>query len=87
MQVCTNVPLSPSEEVPRISCETVNSVMLANQNEKGDNWLQVPIKEHLEHAFIHLVKHLGGDTSETHLENAATRIAMALALKRREGKR
>ena len=73
-------------EVAYISAMTVQQVVEDNNDEKGDRWLTIPVKEHIEHAFVHLAKHLDGDTSETHLENAATRIAMALALERREGK-
>lgn len=43
-----------------------------------DNWRLIPKRDHINHAMLHIVKHLQGDTSETHLANAACRILFAI---------
>jgi hypothetical protein len=45
---------------------------------KDETWRGVPIAEHFAHARAHLELLIAGDTSEPHLEHAATRILMAL---------
>ena len=44
----------------------------------GDTWRECLVVEHLRHAAVHLRKLERGDTSEPHLEHAATRVLMAL---------
>ena len=44
----------------------------------GDTWRGVPYAEHLARARAHLEFLSAGDTSEPHLEHAATRMLMAL---------
>lgn len=44
----------------------------------GDTWRERLVTEHLRHAVAHLRKLRCGDSSEPHLEHAATRILMAL---------
>lgn len=46
----------------------------------ADNWRELPIVDHLNHAQVHYLAHMAGDTSEKHLEHYATRALMALEL-------
>lgn len=51
------------------------------QKYKPNNWKQVTIESHLNHAINHIYRHLENDKSEKcHLANAATRLLMALQL-------
>lgn len=45
-----------------------------------DNWRAVPTVEHINHALVHLFAHLAGDTQDAHLDHAATRLIMAIAV-------
>jgi hypothetical protein len=42
------------------------------------NWHKIEDWEHIEHAFMHLVADLAGDTQDEHLEHALTRLMMAV---------
>lgn len=45
----------------------------------GDfNWHKIPISDHLNHALVHLLAHLAGDTQDDHLGHAAWRVVSAL---------
>lgn len=43
-----------------------------------DNWHSITAAENINHAMIHLLALRAGDTSDDHLEHAATRILFAL---------
>lgn len=43
-----------------------------------DNWHNITAAENINHAMIHLLALRAGDTSDDHLEHAATRILFAL---------
>lgn len=49
------------------------------------NWRLIPREEHINHALIHLVASLAGDTQDDHIEHAMCRIHMAIATKESEG--
>lgn len=42
------------------------------------NWLNIPLRDHLNHAHVHMLKWQMGDRNEPHLVNAAVRTIMAL---------
>lgn len=46
-----------------------------------DNWKEIPSRNHINKALIHLYAYLAGDTQDEHLDHAFTRIAMAIATK------
>ncbi|MES2208574.1 MAG: dATP/dGTP diphosphohydrolase domain-containing protein [Chloroflexota bacterium] len=52
-----------------------------------NNWHKIPVADHLNHAIAHVFADLAGDTSDAHLDHAATRLLFALDQRRsgREG--
>lgn len=56
--------------------------LAAGKYPNDQTWKAVDSSEHVEHARVHLVSLEGGDTSEPHLEHAATRLLMALEVTR-----
>lgn len=46
-----------------------------------DNWRLIPEKDHINHAFHHLLAYNGGDQQDDHLEHAFCRLMMAVAQK------
>ena len=59
-------------------CEVANVLARGRETHPGDDWAQHPVDEHIEHARAHLEAFARGDTSDSHLANAATRLLMAL---------
>lgn len=43
-----------------------------------NNWHLIPVKDHVNHALVHLLALSAGDASDAHLEHAACRILFAL---------
>jgi hypothetical protein len=56
----------------------IDRALASGKYPPGDTWRERPVTEHLRHAVAHLRKLRCGDSSEPHLEHAATRILMAL---------
>lgn len=50
-----------------------------------NNWRLIPQESHINHALIHLVAHLMGDTQDDHLDHALCRLMMAYATEKSEG--
>ena len=50
-----------------------------------NNWRLIPQESHLNHALIHLVAHLMGDTQDDHIDHALCRLMMAIATDKSEG--
>lgn len=46
---------------------------------KPNNWRLIPQEEHINHALIHLMAALAGDTQDDHLDHALCRLMMAYA--------
>jgi FtsZ-binding cell division protein ZapB len=49
---------------------------------KANNWRLIPQEEHINHALIHLMAALAGDTQDDHLDHALCRLMMAYATKK-----
>lgn len=49
------------------------------------NWRKIEAKSHLNHALIHIAKHLSGDRGERHAAHAQIRIHMWIAKLIEEG--
>ena len=49
-----------------------------------NNWREIPSKNHINKALIHLYAYLAGDTQDDHLDHALARLAMAVATKETE---
>lgn len=52
---------------------------------KANNWRLIPQEEHINHALIHIIAHLSGDTQDDHLDHALCRLMMAYATDVSEG--
>lgn len=46
---------------------------------KANNWRLIPQEEHINHALIHLMAALAGDTQDDHIDHAMCRLMMAYA--------
>lgn len=46
-----------------------------------NNWRLIPQEEHINHALIHIIAHLAGDTQDDHIDHALCRLMMAYATK------
>lgn len=46
---------------------------------KANNWRLIPQEEHINHALIHLIAALAGDTQDDHIDHALCRLMMAYA--------
>lgn len=44
-----------------------------------NNWRLIPQEEHINHALIHIIAHLAGDTQDAHIDHALCRLMMAFA--------
>ena len=71
--------------VPIEGLAKVAAVMRSGERSgRGDNWKDVPVAEHLNHAICHIYGYLCGDRTENHLANAGCRVLMAIALDTQE---
>lgn len=50
-----------------------------------NNWRLIPQEEHINHALIHIIAHLAGDTQDEHIDHALCRLMMAYATEKSEG--
>lgn len=49
-----------------------------------NNWRLIPQEEHINHALIHYVAYLMGDTQDEHIEHCMCRLMMAYATEKSE---
>lgn len=52
---------------------------------EANNWRLIPQEEHINHALIHYVAYLMGDTQDDHVDHCMCRLMMAYATERSEG--
>lgn len=52
---------------------------------KANNWRLIPEEEHINHALIHLLAAVMGDTQDDHIDHALCRLMMAYATEKSEG--
>lgn len=50
-----------------------------------NNWRLIPQEDHINHALIHIIAHLMGDTQDDHIDHALCRLMMAFATTPSEG--
>lgn len=50
-----------------------------------NNWRLIPQEDHINHALIHIIAHLMGDTQDDHIDHALCRLMMAFATAPSEG--
>lgn len=51
----------------------------------ANNWRLIPQEEHINHALIHIIAELMGDTQDDHLDHALCRLMMAYATEVSDG--
>jgi len=51
---------------------------------KANNWRLIPQEEHINHALIHYLAYLMGDTQDEHLAHCMCRLMMAFATEKSE---
>lgn len=67
--------------LPPLAVLAVASVLHHGGEKYGpNNWRQIPVADHVNHAMTHLFASLAGDRQDDHLEHAACRILFALEL-------
>lgn len=49
-----------------------------------NNWRLIPQEEHINHALIHILAHIAGDTQDNHIDHALCRLMMAYSTKKSE---
>ena len=65
--------------LPPLALASVAQVLERGALKYGDdNWLPIPVRQHLNHAIMHVLAWMAEDEQEDHLAHAATRILMAL---------
>ena len=47
-----------------------------------NNWRLIPQEEHINHALIHIIAELAGDTQDDHIDHALCRLMMACSTKK-----
>jgi hypothetical protein len=71
-----------NEDFPLEAIKIIAQVLMDNKEKYPvGNWKKVPVKEHLDHAGIHLINAVHGFQDEPHLHHALTRLAMVAELK------
>jgi hypothetical protein len=50
-----------------------------------NNWRLIPQEEHINHALIHILAHIAGDTQDNHIDHALCRLMMVYSTKKSEG--
>ncbi|WP_287417171.1 dATP/dGTP diphosphohydrolase domain-containing protein [Oceanithermus sp.] len=67
--------------IPPRALLAVGGVMrVGAERYERDNWRRIDVDDHINHALVHIYKHLVGDDGEPHLQHAATRLLMALEI-------
>lgn len=67
--------------VPPSALLAVGEVMhFGAERYERNNWRRIDVDDHINHALVHIYKHLAGDDREPHLQHAATRLLMALEI-------
>jgi hypothetical protein len=65
--------------LPPLAILAVAEVLKQGAEKYGDNnWRNIPVSDHLNHAIIHAYAYLAGDKQDSHLEHFACRALMAL---------
>ena len=65
--------------MPPLATLAVAGVLAPGAIKYGENnWRGLPVKDHLNHALVHVMAFLAGDTQDDHLGHFACRAMMAL---------
>jgi hypothetical protein len=72
--------------VPRLGLARVAATMRAGElkGRAAEDWKEIPVEEHINHAINHLVMYLEGRSEYPHLAHAGCRVLMALDLDQEE---
>lgn len=71
--------------IPGATAHTIAKVMSEGQIKyPANDWLDRPYDEHVNHAYVHMIKLVvGANEDEDHLAHALTRLAMAASVRER----
>jgi len=77
----SSMPYSFSSLDP-LSMFAMTKVLKEGRNKYGDdeNWRNIPVEEHLNHAMMHIMAYRAGDTSDEHLAHLMCRAMFACAV-------
>jgi hypothetical protein len=62
-------------------CEIADVLARGRETHPGDPWTGYPAQFHIDKARAHLDALAAGDTTDSHLQNAACRLLMAMSLR------
>jgi hypothetical protein len=66
---------------PPVAYLHVSAILKEGAAKYGDdNWRGIPVRDHVNHALVHLAAHLAGDTQDDHIGHAACRLMMGLEI-------
>lgn len=72
-----------NEDLPDTSIVTIAKVLQQGAEKyEPNNWRLIPQEEHINHALIHFLAYLIGDTQDDHLAHCMCRLMMAYTTKR-----
>ncbi len=72
------------EQIMETALETIKEVLLDGAQKGKDSFRTEDADFHFERALSHIRLHRAGDTSDSHLPHALTRLAMAAAIEARK---
>lgn len=65
--------------LPAMAVLNIAAILDAGARKYGvDNWRKIDRADHINHAMVHLLAHIAGDTSDDHLGHAACRVLFAM---------
>ena len=65
--------------IPSRAALAVAKVLKQGADKYGaENWRKIHVRDHINHAMVHLLAYLAGDAQDDHLDHAACRILFAL---------
>ncbi len=67
--------------VPASALLSISKVLKHGEDKYGPgNWERISVKEHVNHALVHLYAHPADDKSDKHLQHAACRLLFAISV-------
>lgn len=70
---------SRADLLPPAALLHIGAILKAGAEKYGEeNWRGLSLADHINHAFVHILAYLAGDTQDDHLGHAACRMLFAL---------
>lgn len=87
----TGIDFNLTMAMDSLNCEELDQVIqIAKILQYGanryapNNWRLIPEEEHINHALVHIIAHLAGDTQDDHINHALCRLMMAMSTDKSE---